>query len=294
MSSHRITATPIIMHLEHTGGTTMREVVKRQYGDGLYMIFYDDPKSARKLMESPESARVRYRAYLGHLFYGLHRWVPGESTYLTWLRDPIERIVSGYYFFYRKPRKPNYARYNAGEVSWEEHLGLPWRSIAQAGRIAGGDDDLVARYRMNALPPNATETALANLERDFALVGLTERYDETLLLMAQRLGWTQPLVYVRLNVGKNRPRFADLSAPDRVLIERAAEVESPLYEYARARFESELARYEGDIERDLAEFRQANAQYNERLQARQRVVNQVKAPFRRAKRWAQSRVRASK
>jgi hypothetical protein len=278
-----------MIHMEHTGGTTLREVLRRQYGERLYVLFIDDHDAMRQFMAMDEAGRARYAAFTGHFMYGLHRWVSRPSTYMTWLRDPVERILSGYYYFFHKPLKRRHQAYVSGKVTWERHLRRTWVYSAQVGRIVGGDDAMLTQFQMKTLPENATETALANLQRDFSLVGLTERYDEMLLLMAQQLGWTKPPYYVRQNVGQNRPRFADLPADDRALIEAAAEVEAPLYEYARRRFERDVARYQGDIERDLTAFRQANADYSARALAHQARVNRLKAPFRHAKRWLRAR-----
>lgn len=281
--------TPIIMHLEHTGGSTLRQIVENQYpADQIYYLFYNKSKTpVDDLMAMSEAERGRYRVFLGHLFYGLHRWVPGESTYLTWMRDPIERIVSGYNYQFRKTKRRHHAAYVSGAMTWARHLETRWRSAAQVGRVAGGDDDLIRRFNTQTLPENAVETALEHLENDFAMVGVTERYDEMLLLMKQLLGWQNPMSYVRVNVSVNRPRFSDLSADDKKLIEAAAEIEYPVYEYAKKRFERDLSRYVGDLEKDLAEFKRQNAEYNTHVQARQQRIEQIKRPFRQIKRWVE-------
>lgn len=287
------TVTPIIMHLEHTGGSTLRKIVENQYTDDqIYYLFYNKSKTpVDDLMAMSEAQRERYRVFLGHLFYGLHRWVPGESAYLTWMRDPIERIVSGYYYQFRKPQRRHHQAYVSGAMTWARHLNMRWRSAAQVGRVVGGDDDLIRRFNTQTLSENAVETALNHLENDFVMVGVTERYDEMLLLMKQLLGWQNPVTYVRVNVSVNRPRYSDLSAEDKKLIEAAAEIEYPVYEYAKKRFERDLSRYAGDLEKDLAEFKRQNAEYNARFQARKQRIEQFKRPFRRVKRWMQSRIK---
>lgn len=287
------TVTPIIMHLEHTGGSTLRKIVENQYTDDqIYYVFYNKSRTpVDDLMAMPETQRGNYRVFLGHLFYGLHRWVPGESTYLTWMRDPIERIVSGYNYQFRKPQRKHHQAYVSGEMTWERHLDARWRSAAQVGRVAGGDDTLIRKFNTQVLPENVVETALHHLETDFTMVGVTERYDEMLLLMKQLLGWQNPLTYVRINVTVNRPRFSDLSADDKKRIEQAAEIEYPVYEYAKKRFERDLSRYVGDLEKDLEEFKRVNKEFNARFQARQQRIEQLKRPLRHVKRWMQSRIK---
>lgn len=281
-------AVPIIMHLAHTGGTTMQQIIERQYRhEDIYYIYtkYDDP--VNRLMHMTEPERSRYALVIGHLRYGLHRWIPGQSTYITWVRNPIERILSSYYYNTRKPNLKNHRAYSDGRITWERHLRQHWHSIAQIAPIIGGDDNvLLARVMEDVnLPENAVEQAITHLERDFLLVGLTEQYDEMLLLMRQHLGWQQPIFYVRQNVGMNRPQFADLAPEDKKRIEKAAELEFPLYQYACQRFAKELDRYEGDFEKDLAEFKRLNKEYSVRFLAHQQRIERVKRSLRRIKRW---------
>ena len=38
------------------------------------------------------------QVFKGHMPFGIHKRLPQDYTYITFLRDPIERVVSAYYF----------------------------------------------------------------------------------------------------------------------------------------------------------------------------------------------------
>lgn len=272
--------TPIFMHIEHTGGSTLNQVIARQYAPYERFEFYHLGQGVvTKFMALPEEERRRFKLIYGHLYYGIHRHVPGASRYLTVMRHPVDRIIASYTFLLRKSNNRRHDIYKTDGVSWQDHLAKRRDEIRQISRIVGGDDELLRKRRIQALPENALETAIAHLENDFAMIGLQDRYDESLLMMRHVLNWQKPVAYIRKNVTSKRITLADLPPEDRVLIEKAAEIEMPLYEYAVKRFEAQVAAYPGDLERDLAQLRKDNGRYASGVES----VERLKAPFRALK-----------
>lgn len=272
--------TPIFMHIEHTGGSTLNQVIARQYAPYERFEFYHLGQGVvTKFMALPEEERRRFKLIYGHLYYGIHRHVPGASRYLTVMRHPVDRIIASYTFLLRKSNNRRHDIYKTDGVSWQDHLAKRRDEIRQISRIVGGDDELLRKRRIQALPENALETAIAHLENDFAMIGLQDRYDESLLMMRHVLNWQKPVAYIRKNVTSKRITLADLPPEDRALIEKAAEIEMPLYEYAVKRFEAQVAAYPGDLERDLAQLRKDNERYASGVES----VERLKAPFRALK-----------
>lgn len=272
--------TPIFMHIEHTGGSTLNQVIARQYAPYERFEFYHLGQGVvTKFMALPEEERRRFKLIYGHLYYGIHRHVPGASRYLTVMRHPVDRIIASYTFLLRKSNNRRHDIYKTDGVSWQDHLAKRRDEIRQISRIVGGDDELLRKRRIQALPENALETAIAHLENDFAMIGLQDRYDESLLMMRHVLNWQKPVAYIRKNVTSKRITLADLPPEDRALIEKAAEIEMPLYEYAVKRFEAQVAAYPGDLERDLAQLRKDNGRYASGVES----VERLKAPFRALK-----------
>ncbi len=55
-------------------------------------------QSITQLKNMPEEKRNKIRCLKGHMPFGLHKYLLNSSVYLTVLREPIERVISHYYF----------------------------------------------------------------------------------------------------------------------------------------------------------------------------------------------------
>ncbi|MGH8067121.1 MAG: hypothetical protein ACRERE_18170 [Candidatus Entotheonellia bacterium] len=99
------------------------------------------------------------------------------------------------------------------------------------------------------------------MRKHFAVVGLTERFDETLILLRRSLGWRRFPFYIRQNTTKNRLLKDNLSTEVLKAIKRYNELDMELYEYVRERFD-ESVDYQGtDFSRELRAFNIMNGCY---------------------------------
>src|ERR1700716_4282688 len=86
----------IFLHIPKTGGSTLYKILKNHYSRA-QTVTLDSPKIAR-IKTLPAAQRGRYRLLHGHLHFGLHRFIPQASTYITLLRRPVERVLSFYHY----------------------------------------------------------------------------------------------------------------------------------------------------------------------------------------------------
>jgi hypothetical protein len=110
--------------------------------------------------------------------------------------------------------------------------------------IAGG-------VRNEERPEETLARAKANLRRHFAVAGLTERFDESLVLMARQLDWPGPLFYRRANVTSNRPRAEEIDPDIRARFEERNQLDRQLYCYVAQRLDAQIekagARFQWDL-----------------------------------------------
>ena len=178
---------------------------------------------------SPHEERRRARVATGHVFYGVHEHIPQPTDYITVLRDPIARVVSMYNYILRRPQHRLHDEVAGSGMGLEEFArrcpdagidNQQTRLISGrgAGEVLSRDSGPVAT---SGLHPRSSagdlEQAKRNLD-DFLLVGLTERFDETFIVLRRMLGWRLPM-YATRNVG----RGANGSPPERPV---AAAIES--------------------------------------------------------------------
>jgi len=127
----------ISIHIPKTAGTLFADVLKaNRHGRLAFFYGTEDPRTHAALRAGPpfdadavgrlEDAGIEW--VHGHFAAG--HWkdsVPDPADYVVWLRDPIERIVSNYFFHKRQPDEGNetaVAIYN-GEMSLEDYAAAP-------------------------------------------------------------------------------------------------------------------------------------------------------------------------
>lgn len=246
----------LFVHVPKTAGQTFVQILKSQYPGAFARV---DPH-AEKDRSRPElrgqlreAEQAGNRVIVGHFPFGVGRWLEGPCRYVTFLRDPVDRVVSRYYYLIDNPESPHYSVLRRSQGGLEDAIDLQGQFRNwQTRMLAGTDED--GRYDPGA--PCTEETlarAKANLERCVA-VGLTERFDESLVLMKLALGWSTP-TYVRRNTTKTRPQLDEI--PPHVLerIEEENRLDRSLYEHAVALFEDTLAQDRARVERELLRLR---------------------------------------
>src|SRR5262249_40471330 len=142
-------------------------------------------------------------------------------------------------------------------LSLDEYIRLTPYANVQTKLLSGQDPgyDFLSGECTSA----TLETAKRNLDKYFALVGLTERFDETLALAKLLLGW-KVQQYGSLNVTKQRPAKDDVPAEIRQVIAERYSYDMELYSYAAARFETAVARHRDELAAALISIRRAKEQ----------------------------------
>jgi Galactose-3-O-sulfotransferase len=242
----------IFLHLPKTGGVTLRRTLKWKYSPDL-LSFETLTKPAESLGEVPLSRRRSTRVLSGHLHYGVHDYFPQRCEYITLLREPIARVVSYYYYILGHPKHWRHAELVRSGMSLDEFVRTsPERGIEndQTRMLSGrGAGELVA----GTLGRSALDEAKRNLD-SFLVVGLTERFDESFILIRRALGWKLPM-YVSANVS-TRPKPASETALES--IRHRNELDLELYEYARGLLSAAIERQGESLRREVAVFRTLN------------------------------------
>lgn len=252
--------TVIFLHIPKAAGSTLHSVLRGFYPrDAVCHIPVAKPDREAVYADLSLEERARIRLIKGHLLFGIHRHVPDRSTYITVLRHPIDRVVSHYYYVRRTPRHRLFERLTSSDMSLEAYVSSKAALELNNGQVRAlyGPDHLRVEY--GECKPAMFEQAIHNLRTHFSAVGLTDRFDESLLLMRHLLGWSRWPFYVARNVAENRP--AVRRVPPHVIrkIEQDNELDLELYEIARRSFAEQMERYE--ISKQLERFRTWNGVY---------------------------------
>ena len=237
----------IFLHIPKTAGTTLNRIIEWQYSP--LSIFTLDPyrfrATAERFKTLSEERRRRFRVVRGHLYYGLHEFLPQGATYITMLREPVARFLSSYYFIQRRPLHPLHRKMKRERLGVEDYLRLiPHRHNLQCRLIAGVQDNRSADERL-------LDMAKENLTKSFSVVGICERFEESLMLIAKTFGWDVPF-YENRKVSKNR------SPVDPTAIEMIREhnrLDLELYEFGQKLFDESLRKKQEIVSDGLAKLR---------------------------------------
>lgn len=265
--------TVIFVHIPKTGGTTFDKLIKRQYESKSLFLFTKVEESLARFRQLNEDEKREIKFIQGHMRYGLHKEFPQPCTYMTILREPIERVISLYYYVLRTPENPAHDQVKSKNMSLKEYVSSGIASLVNNNQTRFlCTTESVGSY--GQCSPEMLESAQKNLRDNFAAVGLTERYNETLILLKRTFNWKNPY-YVKVNVTKNRPLKEDVDKDTIKLIEKYNELDIELYKYGEERFEELLNQSGYSYNLDLKQFNLLNGIYS-KYPFYRRIVNKVK------------------
>lgn len=249
----------------------MQRYLRKRFGPNLATRILwrvrKDPRTHSKTLAAAAQARThKDRYFVGHFSFGMHRHLPSPATYLTFLRDPVQRVIS----LYKYSREHSHAYYHkqARSSGLEEFClrsGLLELDNGMVRFIRGAkDEDFVNRTPFGLLERDDLETAKRNLDHHFFFLGLQERFDESFLLLAKYLGDRQPR-YLRLNEAKSSKKEESIKPEVVDAIRQNNLLDLELYEYAQNRLNRDLAESFVDLEQELSLFEARNAAFNKRV-----------------------------
>ena len=260
----------IFLHIPKVGGTTINKIIDRQYKPNtIYRVRDDDSRHKRiqdcvdKFKVIPVAKKEEIEVVMGHMGFGLHNFLPQPSVYITMLRDPVERVISYYYYVLRTSNHYLYQKVTSEKMSLEDciRLGISTELDNSQTRIlsaSNGDSDSPITF--GQCNEEMLKRAKKNLQEYFIGVGLVESFDKSLLLFKKLLNWNN-IFYIKRNVTKNRPLKSDFSQETLNLIQKQNEFDLELYRYAAELFNEQVAQQGLSFEEDLQKFNQRNSLY---------------------------------
>jgi hypothetical protein len=240
----------IFIHVPKAAGTTLNRLIEWEYP--LLEIYSVDPYlfrwSTAHLWRLPKRRLKRFRVFKGHMIFGLHEILPQAATYITILRDPVDRVMSAFYFMRTYKLHPLYWKFRRESWTLEDFVRRSPRQNAQTKTIAGADYDKPCTAEILV-------KAKENLQY-FSVVGLTERFEESLALMKLRFGWKLES-YSSFNITRTRPKKRDLPQSTLDLIAERNRFDIELYECAAQIFDKAITKNATAVGRILRELETA-------------------------------------
>lgn len=220
-----------LMHIPKTAGKTLQSIVRNNYADD--EVFFTYPPRRTQLAHHPRLHALKI--VMGHFRFGVHAVVaPRPFAYFKFLRDPVAQVASHYGHIQDAETRAHAERDAHMAIKREygalaEFAGHPWACNLQTQYLTGWSSD-----KIREAPDQAFDLATENLEHHFLGIGITERFDESLLILRDCLSW-ENLSYTARNVARQPVRVDDLDPGTVALIKENNEVDGRVYEYGLRR-----------------------------------------------------------
>jgi hypothetical protein len=226
--------TILFMHIPKTAGTAFREAMTGNYKHSQVAYLYPHPPGflVSNLGLLPLEQRARFRLVMGHFQYGIHEFLPQEYTYVTIVRDPVERVISHY----------NYLRQTQPEITSDGAVTLSLPEMLERHRTANFDNLMVRCFSgldKNDVPPGHVDQRIYDLAVDhlrtkFKFVGYQNRANEAYAALQKQFKWNTRASLEIVNKGDRSS--ANIDEATRGIIERFNTWDCRLYSKVRELF----------------------------------------------------------
>lgn len=206
------------MHIPKTAGTSFRNMLKLAYGESSVMRVDINNKLEVRLdnelytkREVPAGVRILHGHFSRPKIYKAFD-LPEDLPMITWLRDPVERVISNYY----------YLEGRLIDILKENERGTNIRPKMQKTLV---------EYASVGAQQNTMSRHCEGVDlKDLLFVGLNEHFSEDASYLSKLLGWQSYEEYHH-NATSRKPR--EVSAADREAIASMNQKDVELYRYAQ-------------------------------------------------------------
>jgi len=221
----------LFTHVYRTGGMAAYEYLKQEIGN---------PRALRVHLEAivpaDYAAWAGTEIIVGHFPYGTHHFIPWRTPrYVTFLREPSDRILSHWFSDYNEERTWDAFIENVrerGNYGAIDNMMTRMLSSPSPELIAKGHDASIIDREITWVD---LEQAKENLEKRYLFVGLTEEWSESMRWLCAYFDWPDPK-YRRIendNSTHRRPEGRKLPGDVMEAIYRKEIFDVELYHFGR-------------------------------------------------------------
>ena len=277
----------MFLHIPKSAGSTTQSIFKKQYKKDALFIPSNNPDLDEVAREIAQNENIKL--CFGHIDFGLHEASNVGCKYVTMLRDPVERIISHYYYVKRQPNHYLHDEaFRKNDLSLEEYVRCGLSTELNNGQVrvvvgAGGfHRNLYTKYDVpyGACAPWMLEEAKANIDQHFIFCGIQDRFDESLILMSRHLNWKKGIGYASKNVTHGRKTTLDISDSVIEEIKKYNYLDIQLYEWVKDKVLSKIEEENAFVAEQLGKLNRQKRIESYKHELSQKVKHGVKKVIR--------------
>ena len=251
--------TVIFNHIPKTAGLTLNAIMEKQYSKHRIFSTLGWDGGRREAIDYfknlSELERNKFSLITGHSALELFDFVESPIV-LILLRHPVERVISLFSYVRRNSWHEFYKITNKYTLSecFKNKIHYEWKELSN-----GQSSSLISS--INKIKAHSLETDIDNLEgvklflERFCVVGLLERFDESLVLFKERLSWEKNIYYYKINVSMNKSEY-DHEIRDIIL--KYNKKDYDLYNFSLQYFEDSVNRMSKNFQEKVQSFKAKN------------------------------------
>ena len=173
------------------------------------------------------------------------------------LRDPIKRILSTYYYIVNQPNNPQNLSNTIETMSIYDYINSginPFLINGQTQLIAGKACSINDQFIKSK---ELLEIAINNINKNFIFTGVTELFDESILILKKKLDWKTPY-YSKANKTKYKPNYNNIDSKIKDFIESHNRLDIKLYNYVKNMIDEDIHSEGKRFQKDVYRFKKIN------------------------------------
>ncbi len=247
------------LHIPKTAGSTLNYIIKNNFRDKAQEIRWHWTTwiDREELIQKLKKVDLKGKSLIhGHFVFGFHELVnPEETKYLTFVREPLKKVISGFYHIKRDKKSQFHDVYKSKDiVDYLLDQNILENDNGLVRRLSGIGDQVP----YGKIEPQHLELAIRNINNYFLAVGITEKFDLSIELF-KHLGIISKKYYWKQNEASNKKKEG-ISIPDETLkaFKELNKHDFQLYAYCLNWFNKETEK----IRFSQSEFNFKNRLYN--------------------------------
>lgn len=255
------------LHIPKTAGTTLNNILDDNLSRENILDLYKEEQQ-QKLNEMTYDQISEYALVRGHVFIGdFGKLLDGPVPFrvFTFLRNPVDRVISEYFFLKTWPKSHLYGYMNKQNVSLTEYVTSTTPQLRQRGR--NGMVNSLSGIG-GATIEERLELAWYHMKERFVFFGILERFNESLLMLKRTIGLERTF-YEKQNV-RDKSSNRTATPGELEIIREHNQADIQLYDRALNEFDNRLDAMGPSMKMELRMFDKVN----QRLQRVSELVNQ--------------------